>query len=63
MAFSFREISNKKKMYIGILYDHTFIKNYDRDFVGDAILSFYPAEVKEKVWKISQGGTLLYIKI
>jgi hypothetical protein len=36
-------------MYIGILYDHTFIKNYDRDFVGDAILSFYPAEVKEKV--------------
>jgi hypothetical protein len=36
-------------MFIGLLYDHTFIKNYDRDFVGDAIISFYPPDIKEKV--------------
>lgn len=36
-------------MYIGLIYDHTYIKNYDRDFVGDAIIAFYPPEIKEKV--------------
>ena len=38
-------------MYITFVYDHNYVKN-DRDFYGDAIVSFYPLESKEKVWKI-----------
>ena len=35
-------------MYISFIYDHEYVKS-DRDFYGDAIISFYPAEFKEKV--------------
>ncbi len=36
-------------MYIAFVYDHKYVKN-DRDFYADAIVSFYPAESKEKVY-------------
>ena len=39
----------KLKMFIGLIYDHTFIKDIDRDFVGDAIITFYPECIKDKV--------------
>lgn len=35
-------------MYIAFIYDHEYVKS-DQDFYGDAIISFYPAEYKEKV--------------
>jgi hypothetical protein len=35
-------------MYFAFIYDHRYMKN-DRDFYGDAILCFYPAERKESV--------------
>ena len=38
-------------MYVAFVYDHKYIKN-DRDFYGDAIVTFYPVESKEKVLQI-----------
>jgi hypothetical protein len=35
-------------MFITFVYDHKYVRN-DRDFYGDAIVSFYPLESKEKV--------------
>ena len=37
-------------MYFAFIYDHRYMKN-DRDFYGDAIICFYPAERKESVSK------------
>lgn len=39
-------------MYVAFVYDHKYIKN-DRDFYGDAIVTFYPVESKEKVLQIN----------
>jgi hypothetical protein len=35
-------------MYFAFIYDHDYVKS-DQDFYGDAIVSFYPNESKEKV--------------
>ena len=49
-------------MYFGFIYDHKYIKN-DRDFYGDAIVTFYPVESKEKVLQINIYSTLLTANI
>ncbi len=35
-------------MFFAFVYDHKYIKD-DRDFYGDAIISFYPFESKDTV--------------
>ena len=35
-------------MFFAFVYDHKYIKS-ERDFYGDAIISFYPVESKETV--------------
>ncbi len=35
-------------MFFSFIYDHNYLK-FDRDFYGDAIVSFSPSESKDKV--------------
>lgn len=49
-------------MQFGLVYDHKYIKNYDTDFVSDAILAFYPeyeSNIKKNVTNLIFCETLL----
>ncbi len=45
-----RQKQSRNKMFFAFIYDHEYVKS-DQDFYGDAIISFYPAEYKDKVIK------------